>query len=142
MRQRSSNRFRLRGAALVEAACCLALAAPLLIGGFQFAFALYQRVSLEAAVEHAARYGSLHPADEGKIVRVAVYGNPEGEGPARIPGLEAGHFRVEVSETESARRIRVSVHGFRLSLPGGAKPLEGTPSAWFPVVGQPAAESK
>jgi hypothetical protein len=126
----------------VEAAFCLALAAPLLIGGFQFAFALYQRVSLEAAVEHAARYGSLHPFEESRILRVAVYGNPEGEGPARIPGLETRHFRVRYSEEENVRRIKVSVHGFRFSLPGGARPLDGTPSAWFPVVGQPAAESK
>jgi hypothetical protein len=128
--------------ALVEAAFCLALAAPLLIGGFQFALALYQRASLEAAVEHAARYGSLHPGEEAKILRVAVHGNPEGEGPARIPGLEARHFRVEISESGSARRIHVGVHGFRLSLPGGGKYLDGVPSAWFPIVGQQAAESK
>lgn len=133
------NRRR-RGTALLEAALCLAVLAPLAVVGARYAYAAYRLSEIETAVQEAARWAATAPMGENEeefaacIRRKAAYANGEG-GALRVRGAGPEQFRIEWKR-EGGRivAVKVSADGIRLEWPGAVRTLTGTPSAEMPRV--------
>ncbi len=138
--------FQHRGSALLEFAIGFAVLIPLVVGAVQYAAAFLQLGQLDAAVGMAAREVShmkwesrdAKPAPE--LLRTAqnlvLYGKATEGTSVSVPGLRPENIRLSaVFERGIPAQVEVSITGFVLPLPGGARHLDGKPSAIFPFSG-------
>jgi Flp pilus assembly protein TadG len=130
---------RERGAAAVEFALVLMLLVTIVFGITEFGRALYQYDTLTKAARAAARFVSVHDAEESpavidRAICVALAGSPwlaaDGtgcDGPVVAPGLTPENIRVEDPQSTAALRsvpvagdtggtldmVRVTISGYR-----------------------------
>jgi hypothetical protein len=95
-----------RGNAIVEASLVLTLALLLIVIILEMGMALATYQAMTETCRRAARYAVVNPYEEGKIKNVAVYGNPEGTGPAMF-GLRPENVAVRL---ESVDAINAVIH--------------------------------
>lgn len=138
----SFNKTRRRGTALLEAALCVAVLAPLAVMGLEYAYALYRMEEVRMAVERAARWSATAPIGESeagfaeRVRGVAAYGAAQvaaGPKTPRLAGIGPDKFSVELRK-DGGRvvAVRVAASGIRLNWPGGGRVLRGEPAAEMP----------
>jgi len=130
-------RTRRAGAALIELAAMLVVAAPLLVGGLRLAHSVSLTYRLQDAVVAGARLGSRLEPDSGGLFETRVQDRVLAEG---VPGLLREHIRVDLDRRESPPQVTVSIHGFRMPTAFASTLLEGHPRASLPYMGAVRAE--
>lgn len=123
-------KHRISGVAAVELALLLPALMVLVLGMLEFGRAMYQYDQLVQSVRQGARYLSTgQPEDATRqqgARNIVLYGNPEGVGALRIPGLSPSMIMIlEPSHDAGVRQIAtgqgtlsvvsVSIQGYQYS---------------------------
>ena len=113
---------RRRGAAMVEAAVCLAIFTPVVFLAVRVGHGANQVHGLQAAVSNAAKLaGSCAPDD---AVRQAAVNE--------LPGLNPNDVLIEIDRATPVPHVRVTIANYAVTRLQGAEPLATAPSATFP----------
>lgn len=98
------KRNRRRGQAIVEASLVLTLALVLIVIILEIGMALATYQAMTENCRRAVRYAVVNPYEEAKIRNVAVYGNPDGTGPAMF-GLKTENVAVRLESVDTINAV-------------------------------------
>lgn len=98
------KRNRRRGQAIVEASLVLTLALVLIVIILEMGMALATYQAMTENCRRAVRYAVVNPYEEAKIKNVAVYGNPDGTGPAMF-GLKPENVAVRLESVDAVNAV-------------------------------------
>jgi hypothetical protein len=93
-----------RGNAIVEASLVLTLALVLIVIILEMGMALATYQAMTENCRRAARYAVVNPYEEAKIKNVAVYGNPDGAGPAMF-GLKPENVAIRLESVDAVNAV-------------------------------------
>jgi hypothetical protein len=134
---------RTSGSSMIEFALGLVVLAPVTVEVARWGAATYVLHEMQAAAARGAEFASSQPMSwqipdqefERRVRNVVLYGQPEGGGTARIPGLQAANVQVTV-ERDLGRPRAVEVSILKYEAPGGIVTLEAGPRVAMPYRGR------
>lgn len=96
-----------RGTALIESAIVLPVFLMLIGGVYEFGYFFYQQQLMTTGVRDAARYLALsanpnNATKQQEAMRLAVYGDIDGEATARVPGWSTGDVAIAVTTLDNS----------------------------------------
>jgi len=126
MLQRSRQRTRQKGNALIEFALAFVFLIPIFLGTFQFGLTFFYYNELVNSVRAAARFAGMRNYDSpnstpsaayvASVRNVAVYGNPAGGTTPVVPGLNPRNIQVSLTFLNGVpATVRVGVVNFSMN---------------------------
>jgi Flp pilus assembly protein TadG len=127
---KQAGRAARRGAAMIEAAVCLAVFTPVVFTAVRLGYGANQVHQLEAAVTEAARLaGTCHTEDQARRAAVDL-----------VPGLDPATVEFDIDRTAEPPLVRVTIQRFPVIRLQGTQTLDQAPSAVFPYACNAAAD--
>ena len=114
--------LRCRGAAMIEAAVCLAVFTPVFFLAIRLGYGANQMHDLQAAVSNAAKLAGAC-ASQDAVRRAAV---------AELPGLNPADVAIDIDRAQEPAMVRVTIRNYRVVRAQGDEPLQHAPTAQFP----------